>query len=116
VFIEILLGKVYSQIGDKSGPPSLSVMAKNAGFLMKTIPFASKKAEDHFNNAIETAKEIGSPGLLAQSYFDLGLLYKAKKKTVNAKKFISDAITLFEECEADGFMKQASEAMASLKD
>ena len=114
VFIEILLGKVYLQIGDKPGPPSLTVMAKNVGFLMKTIPFAAKRAEEHFKKAIEVAKEIGSPGLLGQSYLNLGLLCKAKKRTENAKEYISAAIKLFEECEAEGFLKQAREEMESL--
>jgi len=52
--------------------------------------------------------------LLAQSYFNLGLLCKAKKKIENAKEYISAAIKLFEECEAEGFLKQAREEMESL--
>jgi tetratricopeptide (TPR) repeat protein len=113
---ENLLGNVYSQIGASKGPASLSVMTKNAGFLMKNIPFAAKKAEDHFKKAIEVSKEIGAPGLLAQSYFNLGLLCKAKRKTENAKEHISAAIKLFEECEAEGFLKQAREALGALRD
>ena len=81
---------------------------------MKTIPFAAKRAEEHFKKAIEVAKEIGSPGLLGQSYLNLGLLCKAKKRTENAKEYISAAIKLFEECEAKGFLKQAREEMESL--
>ena len=59
VLSEHTLAKVYSQIVEGSEPISLSIMAKNIGFLIKSVPFASKKAEEHFNRAIEVAKEIG---------------------------------------------------------
>jgi tetratricopeptide (TPR) repeat protein len=49
---ENILGEVNSQIA--TGPkPSLSIMAKNFSFLIKNAPFAGKKAEEHFNKAIE---------------------------------------------------------------
>jgi tetratricopeptide (TPR) repeat protein len=112
---EYALGKVYSQIVEGSGPISLSTMAKNIGFLIKNVPFASKKAEEHFNRAIEVAKEIGAKGTMGMAYLDLGLLYRMKGKTEQAQKCLSEAIQLFEQCEAEGFLKQAKEALASLE-
>ena len=112
---EYVLGKVYSQIVEGSGPISLSTMAKNIGFLIKNVPFASKKAEDHFNRAIEVAKEIGAKGTMGMAYLDLGLLYRMKGKTEQAKKCISEAIQIFDQSEAEGFLKQAKEALASLE-
>jgi class 3 adenylate cyclase/tetratricopeptide (TPR) repeat protein len=112
---EYVLGKVYSQIAEGSGPISLSTMAKNMGFLIKNVPFASKKAEEHFSRAIEVAKEIGAKGTMGMAYLDLGLLYKMKGKTEQARKCISEAIQIFEQCEAEGFLKQAKEALASLR-
>jgi class 3 adenylate cyclase/tetratricopeptide (TPR) repeat protein len=112
---EYVLGKVYSQIVEGSGPISLSTMAKNIGFLIKNVPFASKKAEDHFNRAIEVAKEIGAKGTMGMAYLDLGLLYRMKGKTEQAKNCISEAIQIFEETEAKGFLKEAKEALASLE-
>jgi hypothetical protein len=41
-------------------------------------------------------------------------LYKVKGKPDDARKCISDAIHLFEECEADVFLKRAKEALAAL--
>jgi tetratricopeptide (TPR) repeat protein len=112
---EYVLGKVYSQIAEGSGPISLSTMAKNIGFLIKNVPFASKKAEEHFGRAIEVAKEIGSKGTMGMAYLDLGLLHKMKGKTEQAKKCLSEAMQIFEQTEAEGFLKQAQEALASLK-
>jgi tetratricopeptide (TPR) repeat protein len=110
---EYILGKVYSQIVEGSGPIRLSTMAKNIGFLIEHVPFASKKAEDHFNRAIEVAKEIGAKGTMGMAYLDLGLLYRMKGKTEQAKKCLSEAIRIFEQTEAEGFLKQAKEALAS---
>ena len=111
---EFVLGNVYYQIayGEK---PSMSVMMKNVGFLAKNVPFATKKAEGYFNNAIESAKRSGAKGFQAMAYLGLGLLYKAKKRNAKAKKCISDAIKIFEECDAHMHLKQAKEVLASLE-
>ena len=45
---------------------------------------------------------------------ELGLLYKAKKRTAQAKEFILKAIEIFEQCETEVFMQQARETLASL--
>jgi len=112
---EYVLGKVYLQIVEGAGPTSLSTIAKNIGFLIKNVPFADKKAELHFNKAIDTAKEIGAKGFLGLAYLDLGLLHKAKKRKDQAKECISEAVQLFEQCEADVYLKQARELLASLR-
>jgi len=111
---EHILGSVYSQIA--TGPtPAFSIMAKNIGFLVKNVPFAGKKAEEHFNRAIELLTEIGAKGFLGGAYLDLGLFYKARNKNQQARECISEAIKIFEESEAVEFLKQAREAMESLK-
>jgi tetratricopeptide (TPR) repeat protein len=110
---DYILGKVYSQIATGS-PPTFSIMAKNIGFLVKNVPFAGKKAEEHFKKAIEVLKEIGAKGFVGPIYLDLGLLYKARKRTDQARQCISKAIQTFEECEAKVYLAQAKEALASL--
>jgi tetratricopeptide (TPR) repeat protein len=112
-FSENILGNVNLQIA--TGPkPSLSIMAKNIGFLVKQFPFAGKKAEEHFNKAIELFKEIGAKGFLGQAHLSLGLLYKASKRTDQARQCILKAINIFQECESDIYIKQANEALNSL--
>jgi tetratricopeptide (TPR) repeat protein len=110
-----LMGRVYSKIVQgEGGRKDFSFLIKNIVFLIKTVPFAHKKAEEHFTIAIKTAKEIGAKGVLAQASLDMGLLHKIKGRKEQARKYITDAIQLFEECEADVFLKQAKEALASL--
>ena len=111
---EYILGEVNLQIA--TGPkPSLSIMAKNIGYLVKNVPFAIKKAEGHFNKAIELFTEIGAKGYLGQVYLSQGLLYKFTKRIDQANQCLLKAIDLFRECEAEGWLKQANEALDSLK-
>jgi class 3 adenylate cyclase/tetratricopeptide (TPR) repeat protein len=110
-----LLGKVYSQIAQGGGgEKSLSFLLKNIGFLIRAVPFAARKAEGYFQTAIETAKEIGAKSVLGQAYLDLGKLHKAKGRLADARTCISRAVQSFEECEADVYLKQAREVLASL--
>jgi tetratricopeptide (TPR) repeat protein len=96
VVFEHTLGKVYLQLIDTD------------------VPFAGEKAEEHLNRAIDVAKEIGAKAFLSQAYLDLGLMLKAKGDIDQAKTRISNAIQLFEECDAEVYLKQAKEALASL--
>ena len=112
---EYILGRVFSQIAMGSEPISLSTVFKNIGFLVKNVPFASKKAEVHLKKVIEVAEEMGAKTILGGAYLDLGLLYKAKKRTDKAKQCISEAVQLFEQCEADVYLKQANVTLESLQ-
>lgn len=112
---ESTIGSVYLQIAQGGEKPSLPFLIKNIGFLIKYAPRADRKAEAHFNNAIEQAKEIDDNGVLGQAYFNLGILHKAKKRVDKAKECLSEAIKIFEETEAEGFLKQAQEVLESLK-
>jgi tetratricopeptide (TPR) repeat protein len=115
VSTEYILGKVYLQIAERGEERiGLSTAARNIGFLIREVPFASKKAEDHFNESIRVAKEVGIKSILGQAYLNLGLLHKVKGRTDKARECISNAVQVFEQCEADYYRKQASEALASL--
>ena len=111
---EYVLGNFYLQIVLGKNELGLPIKIKNVAFLVKHVPFSSQKAEAHFNRAIETAKEVGAKGLLAQSYHSLGLLHTAKKQTHPAKEYLSKAIELFEQCEAEVYLQQARDALAAL--
>ena len=110
---EYILGKIYFQISSGDGPVPISTLIKNAVFLAKTLPFARKRAEYHFNNAIDIANEIGTKGIMGQAYFDLGLLYKAKKREDQAKQCLLKAVQLFEETDAEVLLKQARAVLES---
>jgi hypothetical protein len=60
---------------------------------------------------VEVSKEIGDKGLLGEAYLNLGLLYREKKKTDQARERLSEAVRIFEECEIDVFLREAKEAL-----
>ncbi|UCD78696.1 MAG: AAA family ATPase, partial [Desulfobacterales bacterium] len=115
-FWESLLGSIYLQMAIGGEKPNLSFLFKNIVFLMKNAPHASRKAETHFNNAIEHAKKVGANGTLGQTYLNLGLLHQAKKRVGKAKECLSEAVRIFEETEAQVYLKKAKEALESLQD
>jgi tetratricopeptide (TPR) repeat protein len=112
---EYILGKVYLQIVEGENLPSFSILARNIGFIVKNVPAAAKKAEEHFKRAIALAKEVGTNNYMAMAYLDLGFLHKAKKRTEQAKECISQAIELFEKGKAEVYLQQAKEVLASLE-
>jgi len=111
---ESVLGRVYYQIVAKASPISFSTMAKNVGFILKNVPSAGRKAEEHFNKAIETGKEIGAMTLVGMALYRLGLLHIAIKKNDKARARLTEAIEVLEQCGSEGGLKLAKEAMASL--
>jgi class 3 adenylate cyclase/tetratricopeptide (TPR) repeat protein len=111
---ENLLGKIYLQMVERSKPVPAAVLARNIGFLIKTVPFASRKAEYHLNRAVKAAEEIGNKATLATACLDLGMLHKAKGRTERAKECILESIRLFEQCEAETNLQQAKKALATL--
>ena len=111
---ECCLGNVYLQIVQGEGDLSLSIILKNIGFLIKNVPFASRKAAAHFNKAIEVAEEIGANGLMGQAYLGLGKLHKAKKRKDKARECLLKAVDCFERCEAETILKQTREELDSL--
>ncbi|MEE4261059.1 MAG: AAA family ATPase, partial [Desulfobacteraceae bacterium] len=111
---EYILGKIYLQIVEGENVPSFSILARNIGFMLKNVPAAAKKAEDHFKKAIAHAQEVGAYNYVALAYLDLGILYKAKKRTKLAQDCITRALELFEKGGSEVYLKQAQEALASL--
>jgi len=111
-----MIGKVYCRICQRKGPKNLSSMLSNFGFLVKNVSVASKKAEGYLNEAITMASEIGAKGLLGQASLELGILCKTKGKNVKAQKYISEAISIFQQCQAEIYLKQAKDALTSIDD
>jgi tetratricopeptide (TPR) repeat protein len=83
--------------------------------LIGSIPDAVQKAKDYRNKAIELAREIGAKGELGISYLNLGLLHSAEGDKGKAKQYISEAVSLFEQCRLENSLRQAKAALESLK-
>jgi tetratricopeptide (TPR) repeat protein len=111
---ESSLGEVYTKF-ITAPSPSLATLAKNIGPIVKIAPFAYKRAEEHFNKAIALFREMGAKGYLGLAFLGLGRLHKAKKRNEKAREYVSEAVNLFEECDAHVYLKQAKEELASVE-
>jgi predicted ATPase/class 3 adenylate cyclase len=113
-YSEYILGKIYSKLYYREEKMKPAAIIKNIGFLLRNVPFASKNAEAHFKNSIEAARNIQARAIQAQSSFDLGILYKTKRKKDAAHKCLSEAVRLFKQCEATTSLKIANEAFNTI--
>jgi len=114
VFMDHTFGIVYTQLAGGGQQVTFSRVMNNIGFLVKNIPFAAKNAEDYFQSALRQFDEMGSKGWVGRASLGLGRLHKIKGRKEQARKYITDAIKIFEETEADGFLRQAREELAAL--
>lgn len=112
--LNMMLGRFYLQLAREGLGRATPFHLKNFFFLIRIFPFAGKKAEHHLTIAADTAREIGAKGILGQTSLELCCLYKLRGKIDRARSCIQEAVSLFEECEAENFLGQAGKLMASL--
>ena len=104
-------GNVYAKIAQRKGSTDLRLLARNLGFIMRNILVAGRKAEEYLKKSMEVASQIGAMGLLGQASLGLGLLYKTRGKRDKARQHVLVAIEAFEKCGAEGYLRQAREAL-----
>ena len=112
---DYILASVFSQIAARSAPINLAKIVKNIGFLVKNVPFASKKAEKFYKKVIAAAEEMGVVPLVGGACLDLGLLYKSMKRKDLAIKYMSKASEVFKQSGSEVYLKQANDGLESLQ-
>jgi tetratricopeptide (TPR) repeat protein len=110
-FAEYSVGKVYAQVAHGKRSVRLSTITKNIGSMLREVPFAGKKAEEHLNRAIEVASEIGAKGIHGVSLLEMGLLSKISGKRSQAREYITRAIQCLEQSDGVYYLKQARDAL-----
>jgi class 3 adenylate cyclase/tetratricopeptide (TPR) repeat protein len=111
-----MIGNVYLQIVLGRGRKGVFFLMRNARFLMKNLLHAEKRAENHFRQAIEFAREIGAKNILAQANLGMGLLFLEMNEISKAEGYLTEAVNLFRWCEAEIYLKQAESALASCQE
>lgn len=109
-----LNARFYLSLILRRGSWGFSTIIKNAGFLIRTIPMASRLAERYLRDAIEIGTQIGTRLRLAQAYLDLGLLYGHKKRFNHAREYVARSIDLLDPCGADMLLVEARTALDGL--
>jgi class 3 adenylate cyclase/tetratricopeptide (TPR) repeat protein/predicted transcriptional regulator len=92
-----------------------SALAVALSMMAGVFPDGIQKAKDYCEKAIAGTREIGAKAFLAQGYLGLGLVYSAEGDKDKARQYVSEAISLFEQCELETYLKQAKEVLESLR-
>ena len=108
------LGAVYLELATSKERPPLSVILRNLGFLLRTIPFAATKARRHLEAAVAEFRRLDVPYFLAASLYNLGLLHEAKGKPGEAKACFEEARPIAEAVEMTTLVEQIDAAFADL--
>ena len=114
VISEYILGNVFLQMALGEGDIDFGTIFRNIGFLMKKLPFAKTKAENHLKKTISLADEIGAKNFKGQALLDLGRLYRHQKRKEEARESLMQAIEVFEVCGIETYKRQAEKALSSL--
>jgi class 3 adenylate cyclase/tetratricopeptide (TPR) repeat protein len=109
IHAEVALGEIYQALIRREAKLPFIACLRNLGFLIRTLPFAGKKAETHYLKAAELATQIDSKGMLGQAYFGLGRLYRFRGMHQKAMESIDRAIGIFQACHAEDFLHLAEE-------
>lgn len=111
---QLILGRVYAQVAQRAGKQSLGTILRNLRFVVTMAPFADGRAVACLERAIAMATEIGAKDTLGRAYLALGQLHRARHRKAEAKKCLTAAMRLFEECEADACLETARTALQGL--
>jgi tetratricopeptide (TPR) repeat protein len=109
-----MLGRFYLSLARRQGTLGFKAFLKNAGFLVRTLPVASRLAERYLREAIEIGTQINARLRLALATHDLGLLYAHKKQFHQARDYLARSIDLLDACGADVLLAEAREALEAL--
>ena len=90
-FCHAILGEIYLEIAIGEERPTLRMILSNLGFLLRTLPFARRKARHHLEKAIESFRDGGVPHWLTRSLLNLALLCQAQKRWDEAQTQLEEA-------------------------
>jgi len=107
-----LLGRVYWQLTPKRGAGSWRMVWKNLPFLLQQTPFATRKAESNFKQALAMAEAMGAMGIAGQICFDMAQLYADRKKTARARAFAERSGAIFRDCGAETHLENVTRFIA----
>jgi class 3 adenylate cyclase/tetratricopeptide (TPR) repeat protein len=108
---QLILGEIYLRIALLEDLPPLSVLLRNAPFLIRTFPFASRRARAHLEQAAAEFRSLEAPSFVAWCLYDLGVLHRGKGRPDEARRCFAEAQSIAREVGADVLEARAAEAL-----
>lgn len=112
VNVEYLIGRLFLHI--LSEIPGTLSWVKRLKIRMRILPFCALRARGYFKRAAKWAAEIGARGIEGQAYLDLGTLYLKKGKALKARKYLLQAVHIFEDNHSGTYLSQAKKFLELL--
>jgi len=111
---EHILGNFYLQVTLRGGSHVPPLSLREIPFLLRTLPFASRKAREHFSQCRQQAAAMGAQALEAMALMGLGLLNSRKGLRQEARRCLEEALSLFEDLGAEQNAREARQALDAL--
>ena len=113
-FLRLYLGEAYLGIALGEERPSFAGIVRNLGFLVRTIPFARRKARRALVGALDLFRTEDARGAIARAELDLGLLAGAEGDVAQARACLDRALEQAESAEATDIRDRARQALDAL--
>ena len=113
-FGHMFLGELYLRMLQRGTRIPLRTLLRNLGFLLRSRPFAARKARHHLEEAIRIARSAGVPAVLARCLMNLGILEHAQKRSEDAARHLEEARQIAESVDLQGLLDKIRAALAAL--
>jgi class 3 adenylate cyclase/tetratricopeptide (TPR) repeat protein len=113
-YYNLFIGEIFLEMAIGKDRPSLHIVLRNLGFLLRTLPFAAGKARRHLEAACGFFRNNDMPGFVAWSLLDLGRLHVARKRFEATRACLDEARTLAIEVDEPYLVKKIDALAAGL--
>jgi hypothetical protein len=113
-YYNLFIGEIFLEMAIGKDRPSLDIVLRNLGFLLRTLPFAAGKARRHLEAACGFFRNNDMPGFVAWSLLDLGRLHAARKRFEATRACLDEARTLAIAVGESSMVKKIDALAASL--
>jgi class 3 adenylate cyclase/tetratricopeptide (TPR) repeat protein len=110
---DLVLGEIYLRMALREELPPWRALLRNLPFLVRTLPFATRKAQAHFEAAAEGFGRIDSPVFRSWSLYDLGRTKQRRKRHAEARECLEEALAIAREVGAGALAAKIEAALAT---
>ncbi|MEE8395177.1 MAG: hypothetical protein V3S29_03920, partial [bacterium] len=112
--LDWIKGRIYLSMATGERPPTAFLM-KILAFVIRSLPFAARKAETLLEKSAGFFGEIEAHGTRAQVLLGLAKLHQARNRHEKARACLVEAEKLFEQVGAEMFLQRTRAELAALR-
>jgi tetratricopeptide (TPR) repeat protein len=111
-FGHMILGEIYVRMVQGGTRIPLRTLLGNLGFVLRSRPFAARRARRHLEEGIRITRSVGVPAILARCLLNLGVLDSAQKRHQEAARHLAEALQVAESVELQALQEKIRAAIA----